>query len=307
VAEASGHRFGQALGEWCELSIEPLLRKFAKKHGLYLDKRGNRPARRGKKVKWVDGYGNAHDLDYVLERGGTDHNIGTPVAFIESAWRRYTKHSRNKAQEIQGAVLPLRDKHHYCAPFMGCFLAGIYTSGALEQLRSLGFHLLYFEYISIIEAFKTVGIDASFDETTPDDDFAKKQRQWERLTTEDRSKVWRRLLGLNSKDIDTFMSALERAVHRQLIAVRILPLHGTPKDCSSVQEAIEFVHNYQESRASEPILKYEVQIRYDNGDRVDAQFQDREAVIEFLGQYRTGNWTPITDDDMPEVVANPDE
>lgn len=53
--------------------------------------------------------GNAHDLDFVLERGGSDDKIGMPAAFIETAWRRYTKHYRNNAQEIQGALEPLAE------------------------------------------------------------------------------------------------------------------------------------------------------------------------------------------------------
>ena len=57
-------------------------------------------------------------------------------------------------------------------------------------------------------------------------------------------------------------------------------------------EAIEFVRAYDESTDLGPLLKYEVQIRYDNGDRIDAQFQDRLSAIEFLEQYRSGNWTP---------------
>lgn len=113
MAEAAGHKWGQFVGEYCESAIEPLLREFATKHGLFLDKKGPRAARSGKKLSWVDSYGNGHDLDYVLERGGTASKVGTPVAFIESAWRRYTKHSKNKAQEIQGAVLPIAEKHRF--------------------------------------------------------------------------------------------------------------------------------------------------------------------------------------------------
>jgi hypothetical protein len=182
MGEALGHKFGQTLGEYCEKAIEPLLQTFADKHSLYLDKQGIRPARSGKKVKWLDSYGNSHDLDYVLERGGTANKIGTPVGFIESAWRRYTKHSRNKAQEIQGAIMPVCDKHRYCAPFKGCFLVGEYTSGAREQLLSMNFHLLHFDYQTIVEAFKIVGIDASFNEGTSDAEFSNKQRKWERLS-----------------------------------------------------------------------------------------------------------------------------
>jgi hypothetical protein len=58
-------------------------------------------------VTWQDGYGNKHDLDYVLERGGDEERLGVPAAFIESAWRRYTKHSKNKVQEIEAAVMPV--------------------------------------------------------------------------------------------------------------------------------------------------------------------------------------------------------
>ena len=103
----AGHQCGEVL----EAAVEPLLRRFAKEHNLYLDKKGPRPARSGKKVSWTDVRGNTHDLDYVLERNGSDAKIGKPVAFIETAWRRYTKHSRNKAQEIQGALMPLLETH----------------------------------------------------------------------------------------------------------------------------------------------------------------------------------------------------
>ncbi|HUE15724.1 MAG TPA: hypothetical protein VMR25_16265 [Planctomycetaceae bacterium] len=62
MAEAAGHKFGQFIGEYCELAIEPLLQEFADRHGLYLDRKGLRKARKGKKVKWLDKYGNTHDL-----------------------------------------------------------------------------------------------------------------------------------------------------------------------------------------------------------------------------------------------------
>jgi hypothetical protein len=158
MARAAGHKWEQFIGEYCETAMEPLLSEFAAKHGLFLDKKGKRPARKGKKLRWIDSYDNSHDLDYVLERNGSLEKIGTPVAFIESAWRRYTKHSKNKAQEIQGAILPIADKHHFCAPMLGCILAGVYTSGALNQLKSIGFKVLYLTYESIVQAFATIGI-----------------------------------------------------------------------------------------------------------------------------------------------------
>jgi hypothetical protein len=139
MAKAPGHQLGQIIGVALEAAIGPYLHEIAKEFDLYLDQTGPRPARPGSKVTWVDSLGNKHDLDYVFERGGTASEIGVPVAFIESAWRRYTKHSRNKAQEIQGAILPLLATHSESKPFAGVVLAGVFTDGSLEQLRSTDF------------------------------------------------------------------------------------------------------------------------------------------------------------------------
>lgn len=295
MGEAAGHKFGQFIGEYCESAIEPLLRDFADKYGLYLDKKGPRPARSGKKLRWVDRYGNGHDLDYVLERGGTPRKVGTPVAFIESSWRRYTKHSKNKAQEIQGAVLPIAEKHHFSAPMVGCILAGVYTAGALDQLKSVGFKVLYFTYDSVIDAFRSVGVDARFDEATPDADFAKKINQWKKVPEGKRTQVWQKLLELNARSVQAFMMHLERAVKRQITSVRIIPLHGSTRDYVTVQEAITFIESYSETDATGPLLKYEVLIRYDNGDKIEGEFHDKPATIEFLESYQSGNWAPVVD------------
>ena len=105
MAQSPSHRFGQIIGEVLEAAIHDPLEEVCRKHGLYLDSKHSRLARNGlNKVVWKDSKGNTHDLDYVIERDGTEETIGAPKAFIEIAWRRYTKHSRNKAQEIQGAI-----------------------------------------------------------------------------------------------------------------------------------------------------------------------------------------------------------
>ena len=301
MAEAAGHKWGQFIGEYCESAIEPLLQEFANKHGLYLDKKGLRPARTGKKLRWVDSYGNGHDLDYVLERGGTPDKIGTPVAFIESAWRRYTKHSKNKAQEIQGAILPIAEKHRFSAPMLGCILAGEYTSGALNQLKSIGFKVLYLTYDSVIQAFAYVGVDAKFDEMTPDKDFDTKVQEWAAVPGAKRTGVWKKLLELNKLSLDDFMLHMERAVVRRINAVRIIPLHGAVKDCITVTDAISFVEGYDEAAPTGPLVKYEVVVRYDNGDKIEGQFQDRATTIEFLAAYQSGNWTAATEDLADDV------
>jgi hypothetical protein len=143
MAESPSHKFGQIIGDLLERMLHAPLKAIADKHDLYLDYKHPRPARGNKvKVAWRDSKGNSHDLDYVLEHGGTEAVIGTPKGFIETAWRRYTKHSRNKAQEMQGAIIPLAETYSDYNPFLGAVLAGVFTEGSLQQLRSHGFALL---------------------------------------------------------------------------------------------------------------------------------------------------------------------
>lgn len=281
MAESPSHQFGQLIGDVLEAALQPALQQFADKYNLYLDKRGPRHAREGNKVAWTDKNGNKHDLDFVLERSGTANTIGTPVAFIETAWRRYTKHSRNKAQEIQGAIMPLVETHG-ASPFIGVVLAGEFTRGALSQLSSLGFAVAYFPYPSVVEAFSAVGIDASSDEETPDEEFAARILQWNALSPAQKDRVRQELVRANAEQINAFMAQLEQTVNRQVRSVRILPLHGCPMEWKSVNEAIRFISNYREESKPPAFCRYEVVILYMNGNRISGEFGTKKEAIQFL-------------------------
>lgn len=283
MAESLSHKFGQIIGDLLELALEPHLQKFARKHKLYLDKKGVRKARSGKKVTWTDTRENRHDLDFVLERGGTENKIGVPVAFIESAWRRYTKHSRNKAQEIQSAILPLATKYKSSSPFVGVVLAGVFTNGALIQLKSLGFGVLYFPYETVVKAFSKFGIDAAFDEKTAEADFREKIDSWNMLPN--KVDVAKELLKLNKKSVDEFLSSLSDSVSRFIERIIILPLHGQESVSSSVNKAIDFLKKYSEDKPKLPLSKYEIIIKYNTGDRIEASFKDKNDSIKFLETY----------------------
>lgn len=286
MALSPAHKFGQIIGEVLEITIEPILSDFAKKYGLYLDKKGKCPARgENRKVSWTDLYHNDHDLDFVLERGGTATKRGVPVAFIEAAWRRYTKHSRNKVQEIQGAILPLCETYKQHCPFKGAVLAGVFTNGALNQLKSLGFAVAYFPYKSVIKAFSVVEIDASTDEETPDKEITQKVQKWNALKAPAKASVEKELAKINDAEITAFIEALRKVVMRTIKTVRILPLHGQPVDCVNVEDAITFIQGYKEEGPLLPVVRYEVQIVYVNGDKISGEFGAKGAAIEFLKSY----------------------
>lgn len=287
MADSTSHKFGQIVGWILENTVEPFLSEFALKHNLYLDKKGTRKSRGSKqKVSFTDTYGNQHDLDFVLEKNGSEDHVGRPFAFIEVAWRRYTKHSRNKAQEIQGAIIPLKEKYKNDNPFLGVILAGIYTEGALKQLKSLGFEIIYFEYETVIQAFKHVGIDVIYEENTTEKEFKDYISAWEKLPEEEKERASQKLTEINKDKINAFIKALEHKLDRQISFIRILPLYGKSFDLYSVETAINFIETYQEqNELSLNFTKYEVEIRYNNNDFIEAVFHQKSGVIEFLKKF----------------------
>ncbi len=283
MAESPSHKFGQIIGNLLEAVIEPFLSEFAKEKHLYLDHQKNpRKARKGKKVTWEDPYGNVHDLDYVLEKDGTDTVRGTPVAFIEVAWRRYTKHSRNKVQEIQGAILPLAEKFRWSNPFLGAVLAGVFTEGSLQQLRSLGFHVVYFPYDTLVAAFAEEGFDVAFDETTPDSAFRQCVKKIEAASGRKMERIKNHLVVANREKLDDFMVSLRQRLDRMVERVVIIPLYGRSNEFATIEDALRFLDQHRVYEGSGEFRKYEVLVTFSNGDRVDASFKDKARVREFL-------------------------
>jgi hypothetical protein len=283
MAQAPGHKFGQIIGENLELAIKTPLKIIAKEYNLYLDYKHRRLARGNKSnVNWRDDKGNVHDLDYVLEEGGTEKEIGKPKAFIEIAWRRYTKHSRNKAQEIQGAIAPLAQTYSSNHPFLGVVLGGVFTKGSLTQLESYGFNVLFYPYDMIAKAFKSVGIDIIFDEDTEDEVLQQKIDSYEALSESQKVKICNKLRSLNKNAFQNFMDSLKIFLERKVESVFVLPLYGTSHKLSSIQEAMIFLDNYKEIHTTRQFVRFEVNVRYSNGDDIRGVFRDKTKAIEFL-------------------------
>lgn len=286
MASAPGHRLGQIVGDALELSVEPILRRFANAHGLYLDQKGPRATRPGQmKCRWIDGLGNSHDLDFVLERGGTEDRIGNPAAFIEIAWRRYTKHSRAKAQEIQGAVLPLLAKWAQVKPLGAAVVAGRWTTGALNQLRSNGFSVLHLPYDDIVSVFSSYGIDLDLNEDTADEYSQLQIARWTTLTPGQKEDLGGALRDCAPDAYAAFGRDLRYAITRAVERVSILPLHGTGLEFSSIDRAIENLLSYVPPEVCGPINRFELRIVYSNGDKVEAQFANNVDAIDFLGTF----------------------
>lgn len=286
MATSPSHKLGQLIGNLLEEVFSPLLQQTADKSGLYLDVIGkSRKARKGKKITWDDAYGNSHDLDFVIEFGGSEEVIGRPVAFIESAWRRYTKHSKNKAQEIQGAILPIAEKYYVECPFKGAILAGEFTDASLEQLRSCGFTVLYVRYESIVSAFLNgAEIDISFGEDTPEGDLSRKVSLIESLSAEKMNKVKDEIIRDNSDEINSFMGFIKEKTEKVVDYISITPLYGKPELFDDINKAKEFILTYDVSNVPEnqEFNRFVIALKYINGDKIEASFSSVKALNAFL-------------------------
>jgi len=134
---SAGHKLGQLVGDWFEESfVLPLLTEVAAKLGLFLDNRFIKRPARGEKISWKDDDGNIVDYDFVLELGGNEEVVGIPVAFLECFWRRGSRHSKDKARDDSGKLIPMRSTYP-TARFLGIVAAGHFTDPACERVPLL--------------------------------------------------------------------------------------------------------------------------------------------------------------------------
>jgi hypothetical protein len=284
VAESPGHRLGQIIGDALEAALYLPLSNFCSENGFFLDRKGPRPTRPGQKVTWIDGKGNKHDLDFVIEKGGSLSTLGHPCAFVESAWRRYTKHSKNKAQEVQAAIDPLVETYSHGAAFKGVVLAGEFTKNSLKQLESNGYRVVYFDYSGVIKAFNAVGLDVSSDESSSDTDLKRKVASCEK----DPAKVARAgqlLCASYRPQVDAFVAALRSQLVRDVRRVVVIPLFGSVLEFATIAQALVSLE-LSIAAAARPTEQrgFEVIVEYGNGDHVEGRFQGVAAVRRFLEQ-----------------------
>ncbi len=286
MAKSESHTLGEFIGTFFEDLMKKPIMEFSKKNNLYFDTYGERAARPSKKLTWTDVNGSKHDLDFVLEKDGTDKTIGTPIAFIELAWR-YTKHSKNKVQEISGALNPICKQYDLIKPFKGAILCGHFTDNALEQLKKDGFSVLYIPFDKLVAAFKKHGFDIDFDEDTTESEFKKKNAQLKKRANQPLlQNVREELLNSCSNEIKEFICSLESSYNRKIKTISILPLHGKRMEVADISSAISFISGYS-ALPDDNVLEYiEIIVRYNNESMIQCQFKEKQEVIDFLNRIK---------------------
>lgn len=287
MAKSPAHRFGQIIGDLLECTLIRHCQPIANEYGMYLDYKHPRAARNNQnEVRWIDINGNTHKLDIVIEYEGSEANIGKPRAFIEIAWRRYTKHSKNKAQEISAAIKPLVSRYSEYGPFYGAVLAGEFTENSLNQMKSEGFKLLYFSINAIEDAFASQGINAHWDEDTSEEELQIRVEQLEALTGTQLQLIGDYLIENNIEQWEIFLNSLRNALERTLESISITSLYGNSKIFYNIQDACAYIIEDEKevTFTKDSFYRYEIIVKYSNGDKIDMQFKEQQAAIVSLNR-----------------------
>lgn len=286
MAKSYAHMYGEILGDFFELSMIKYLRPTVESLGYYLDYRHERPARNGQKeVRWADLGDNKHKLDIVIEEDGSEQVMGAPRAFIEMAWRRYSKHSKNKVQEISGAILPLIEKYKKSAPFYSAVLSGEFTSNALDQLRSQGFTVCYIDLNKMEEVFSPFGFTVIWSENTPEAAFKERVLKYQKLTQKKQNELYEKFVSVNKDELEKFKGELVHSLSRKLESVIIIPMHGTAMPFTTVADACSFINGYDDSQTNSPVLYYEIIVKFNTQEEYSCKCKEKAKAIEFLNNY----------------------
>nr|WP_013496761.1 hypothetical protein [Paracoccus aminophilus]ADF47150.1 hypothetical protein [Paracoccus aminophilus JCM 7686] len=161
---SSGHLLGQLIGDWWERYVVlPMLQSVATELNMFADNRYIKRTCRSEKIHWTDYDGNTVDYDFVLEINGTPTKKGTPVAFMESFWRRGARHSKDKARDDTNKLLPMRETYP-SARFLAIAASGEFTEPARDYVKSRGVSLFFVPKSKIVEAFSLSGFNIDYDD-----------------------------------------------------------------------------------------------------------------------------------------------
>lgn len=159
---SAGHKLGQIIGDWFEeYFVLPILEEVAQRLGLFLDHRFKKRSCRSDRIIWVDSEGNNVSYDFVLELNGDDKRKGIPVAFFESCWRRGSRHSKDKARDDSGKLVPMRFTYP-TARVLGMIVGGDFTDPAKELVKSRGIDIFYVNKEKIFSAWLQHGLTIDY-------------------------------------------------------------------------------------------------------------------------------------------------
>ena len=90
------------------------------------------------------------------------------------------------------------------------------------------------------------------------------------------------MVELNKVGFDQFFAKLAHKLDSIIDVVTIIPLFGSALDFQTAQDARSFIKGFDAEMPASEFQKYEVIVKFANGDRVDGIFSEKKKAIGFL-------------------------
>jgi hypothetical protein len=257
----------------------------ADKLHLFLDHRFQTRKARGDKILWKDEEENTVDYDFVMELAGSDETLGIPVAFFECFWRRGSRHSKDKARDDSGKLMPMMLVHP-TARFLGIITAGDFTQPARQLVLSRGIDLFYVPKDKIIAAFSALGMDMDYpDKASEDEKTALAQNFEKRFTKRAKTQTADKLLNLLGKAaVNTYLDRVRAALGATPQEIRFLARQDSlPRVFETLADATRFLEK-PDFNFNNPAESYVYQITYSNGSEFECVVESLDSLRRLHGQ-----------------------
>jgi hypothetical protein len=284
---SAGHKLGQLIGDWFEVNfVLPLLTEVATRLRLFLDNRQvARPMRSGDKIIWPDEEGNSVDYDFVLELGGTEDQIGMPVAFVECFWRRGARHSKDKARDDSGKLAPMRATYP-TARFLGIVAAGDFTEPARDLVRSHDIDLFYVPKDKIVEAFARHGLVMDYPDSASEQAKARLASSFEQdFTSEKRLAVAATLVALvGQAAVTSYVDRVRAKLSALPQEIRLILRHESSPLVFNSMDGVTAFLRAPTWQMSDPRAAYLYQATFSDGSEFERTLNSVDALRELHRQ-----------------------
>lgn len=109
--------------------------------------------------------------------------------------------------------------------------------------------------------------------------------KFSRLSTQKRNVILSQLKAHNSDQLHEFFGKIELSLSRKITSIVVYPLHGLVVELNSAQAAYEFLASYNEGQENLPVARYEIIVKFSNGDKIEAQYHEKQRALFFLKEY----------------------
>jgi len=149
-------------------------------------------------------------------------------------------------------------------------------------MQSAGFTVLHCPHETIVRAFESAGINISLEDKTGEADIERRIEAFVSLSPDQKARIRQQIISLNHEAFASFFDALRDNLGRRVKEILVRPVFGLDNTFSSVEEAISFISIHDEGIPRGNFVRYEIQVRFSNGDRIEADLGARDRTIEFL-------------------------